>query len=71
MFQSQIHHGMACKTFRFYRPIGKVIKIHLILDDEIKVKVYVNQQNSVSYIQPLSRLLIILCFHHELLIFHN
>ena len=35
---------MACETLKFYRPIVVVIlKMHLISDDQIKVKVYENE----------------------------
>ena len=43
---------MACETIQFYRSVGEVIlKVHLIHDEKIKVKVYENQQKSVLGIQ--------------------
>ena len=58
---------IACETLQFYRLICQVIlKIHLIKDEKIKVKVYENQQNSVSeYTNPFT-LMILLCFLYEL-----
>ena len=44
------------ETLPFYGLIGKVIlKIHLYIRRKIKVKVYENQENSVSGIQTPSR----------------
>ena len=43
---------MAGETLYIYRSISEVIlKIHLIHDEKIKVKIYANQEKSVSRVQ--------------------
>jgi hypothetical protein len=51
-----------------YKFIGEVIlKINVVYAEKIKVKVYVNQQESVSHIQIRHAYDFSLCFLHELL----
>ena len=59
---------MACEALQFYRSICEVIlKIHIIEGEKIEVKVYENQQNSVSRYTDSFTLMISFVFSNELL----